>query len=127
MNAVWGVTKINLRKWDIGAHVLSSPLDRHGGFQSAEVRLAAAVFEDALRCVTRNIDRRSGPRWQEFVDACDWIWNDRRDWPFAFGNVCGLLALDPKAVRERLEELLAQHTHQANQPTHVKRVVPRGR
>src|SRR5215471_21855214 len=104
MNA-WRVTKINLRKGDIGALVPSSLLDRHAGFQSAEVRLAAAVFEDALRCVTRNVDRRSGPRWQEFVDACDWIWNERRDWPFAFGNVCGLLELDPKAVRERLEEL----------------------
>jgi hypothetical protein len=33
--------------------------------------------------------------------------DDRRDWPFAFLNVCDLLALDANAVRQSLRDQLA--------------------
>jgi hypothetical protein len=35
-------------------------------------------------------------------EAFEWIESDRRDWLFAFANVCDLLGIDTKAVRERL-------------------------
>jgi hypothetical protein len=73
-----------------------------------EVRLAAAVFEDALRCLRGNIDTPAGPRWRELTEACDWIWNEGRDSFFAFDNVCGLLGLNPTLVRRRLEKVVAR-------------------
>ena len=110
--------------WDAAAILPSQLLDRHTGSRPAELRLAVAVFEDAMRCLTRNVDRRSGARWQEFVDACDWIWDERRDWPFAFGNVCDLLALDPMAVRRRIEILVARQARKADRLALVKRAAP---
>jgi hypothetical protein len=35
-------------------------------------------------------------------EAFEWIASERRDWPFAFVNVCDLLGVDAKAVRKRL-------------------------
>lgn len=86
--------------------------------RSAEVRLAAAMFDDALRCVTRNVHSPAGVPWQGLVTACDWIWDERRDWPFAFANVCDLLGLDAEAVRCRLEKVVARRARRG------RRVVP---
>ncbi len=65
-----------------------------------ELRLVAAMLEDALQCVFRNAAVVSGPRRREFLEACDWLWNDSREWPFTFANVCDLLELDGAAVRQ---------------------------
>jgi hypothetical protein len=35
-------------------------------------------------------------------EASEWIASERREWPFAFVNVCDFLGVDAKAVRERL-------------------------
>ncbi len=89
--------------------------------RSAEVRLAAAMFDDALRCITRNASSPAGAPWQGLVTACDWIWDERRDWPFAFANVCDLLGLDAEAVRCRLEKVVARRARRGH------RTVPGGR
>jgi len=72
-----------------------------------EIRLVAAMLEDAIHCVLRNSDARRGPRWRDFIEAWDWLLDDGREWPFAFGNVCEILGLDASAVRERLWHLQA--------------------
>jgi hypothetical protein len=72
-----------------------------------EMRLVAAVLEDALLLVTRQAGVRRGRRRKDFLDAWNWLWNERRDWPFAFQNVCDLLALDASAVRRRVQRVLA--------------------
>jgi len=64
-----------------------------------EMRLVIAILEDALLCVTRNGGRRRG---REFVEACEWFRDERRDSPFAFRNVCDLLGLEATAVRQRI-------------------------
>ena len=71
-----------------------------------EMRLAAAVLEDAVNCIVSNIEARSRHRRQEFSKACQWIWEERPDWPFAFRNVCDVLGLNPTAVRERLQSVI---------------------
>ena len=78
-----------------------------------ELRLMAAVLENAIECLTRgNGGGTRGKHWRAFLDACDWVANERRDWPFAFANLCDFLGLDPTAVRESLEPLIAaQHSH----------------
>ncbi len=70
------------------------------------LELVAAMLEDALRCVLRNADARRGPKRRQFVEACNWFLDDRREWPFAFVNVCELLGIDATAVRQTLRPFL---------------------
>ena len=73
-----------------------------------EVRLVVAVFEDALQCVIKNAGARRGPRRRSFLEAREWFRDDSREWPFAFANVCDVLALDATAVREHVERLVGR-------------------
>ncbi len=73
---------------------------------SPELRLLAAVLEDALHRIVRNTGARRGPRWREFVEATEWLFDDQADWPFAFTNVCEALHLDVAAVRQRVRRML---------------------
>ncbi len=75
-----------------------------------EMRLLAAVLEDAVNCVVGNSDARTRQRRREFLKAYEWIWEDRSDWPFAFLNVCDVLGLDASAVRARLQSSIDGHT-----------------
>ena len=80
--------------------VLPSQLPLRGSYlNSPEMHLVAAIFEDAVHCVLRNVGIRRGRRWYEYLEARDWIMDDRRDWPFAFANVCELLTLE-EVLRE---------------------------
>jgi hypothetical protein len=91
--------------------VLPSQLPQRGGYlNSPEMHLVAAIFEDAVHCVLRIPGVRRGRRWYDYLEARDWIMDDRRDWPFAFANICELLTLDITAVRESLRDVLAD-TH----------------
>jgi hypothetical protein len=91
--------------------VLPAQLPVRGSYlNSPEMHLVAAIFEDAVHCVLRHTGVRRGRRWYEYLEARDWIMDDRRDWPFAFANVCELLTLDVTAVRESLRNVLAD-TH----------------
>jgi len=88
-----------------------------------EMRLAAAIFEDAWQSVAEAASDRRGRHGREFREARDWFLDDGRSWPFAFLNLCELLALDPNAVRQSLRDHLAaegQEEHPdapARQPT----------
>jgi len=64
-----------------------------------EISLIAAIFEDAVRCVRRG---GRGVTHQQSWEAFEWIASERRDWPFAFVNVCDFLGMDATAVRTRL-------------------------
>src|SRR5437867_5742668 len=64
-----------------------------------EVSLVAAIFEDAVRCAQR---ASSGVTHRQCSEAFEWLASERRDWPFAFVNVCDFLGVDAKAVRKRL-------------------------
>src|SRR5262249_27823505 len=92
------------------------PVQVSGGGEhakSGELRLVVALFEDALRCVVRNAHVRRGQRWRDFVQAHEWFKDDRRDWPFAFANVCEFLALDAGQVRGYVDRIVSR---QARQP-----------
>jgi len=64
-----------------------------------EISLVAAIFEDAVHCARR--DGRAVTHRQK-SEASEWIASERRDWPFAFVNVCDVLGMDAKVVRTRL-------------------------
>jgi len=84
----------------------SQLVPRSGHLPAPEMRLAAAVLEDAVNCIVSNTEARTRRRRQEFSKACKWIWEECSDWPFAFRNVCDLLGLNPTAVRERLQSVI---------------------
>ena len=86
--------------------------------RSPEMRLIAAMLEDAMLSITRQAGTRRGRRRREFLEAWNWLWNERRDWPFAFKNVCDFLALDASAVRRRVQCALAARA--AEQPRTAK-------
>lgn len=71
-----------------------------------EMRLVAALLDDAIECLVGNVDARGGARRCRFVEARDWLCDDTRGWPFAFANVCDLLNLDAARVRRRLEAIV---------------------
>lgn len=64
-----------------------------------EISLVAAIFEDAVRCIQR---ASRGVTHRQSSEAFEWIASERRDWPFAFVNVCDFLGVDANAVRKRL-------------------------
>jgi hypothetical protein len=77
----------------------SQPGGRMRGAARPELRLLVAVFEDAWSCL--------GSRHaKEFREACEWLLDDARDWPFSFVNVCEVLGLDANAVRLRLRAII---------------------
>lgn len=103
--------------------VLPSQLPFRGShLSSPEMHLVAAILEDAWHCVLRNLDARRGRRRHEFTDAHEWFFDDRRDWPFACANVCDLLMLDMRAVRDSLQEAIARR--KAGQPELETPVLP---
>ncbi len=106
-------SKIEESLWQPAVLLPSQAVHPAARQRCGEVRLVAAVFEDALQCVIKNARARRGPRRRNFVEARDWFRNDSREWPFAFANVCDLLALDANAVREHIERLV---DYQRRQP-----------
>jgi hypothetical protein len=82
------------------AIVCEANLLPHGRRMSTpEISLVAAIFEDAVRCVQLST---RGVTHQQSLEAFEWMASERRDWPFAFVNVCDLLGMDAAAVRTRL-------------------------
>jgi hypothetical protein len=71
-----------------------------------------AKFEDAWQSVVRTASDRRGRQRREFREASDWFLDEGRSWPFAFLNVCELLAFDPNAVRQALRDHLAAQGQQ---------------
>ena len=64
-----------------------------------QISLVAAIFEDAVRCLQR---ANGGVTHRQSLEAFEWMASERRDWPFAFVNVCDFLGVDPITVRARL-------------------------
>jgi hypothetical protein len=88
--------------------------------QRPEMRLATAIFEDAWQSVVRTASDRRGRQRREFREASDWFLDEGRSWPFAFLNVCELLAFDPNAVRQALRDHLAAQGQQER--NHVRTI-----
>ena len=64
-----------------------------------EISLLAAIFDDAVHCIRRD---GGGITHRQTSEALAWIASGRRDWPFAFANVCDFLGIDAEDVRTRL-------------------------
>jgi len=69
---------------------------------SPELELAQAILEEAISDLRnfRNAQRRD--RRRLYTDAYNWFVSNDRRWVFSFLNICELLGLSSRALRERL-------------------------
>ena len=68
-----------------------------------ELRLMAAVLEDAVATLTTDQRRCSGRQRRDFKEALQWISAaDEKEWVFSFANICDSLGLDPDFLRAGL-------------------------
>ncbi len=72
--------------------------------REAEEALMLAILEDAIDCFQKYSLARRGKGKTLFQDAAEWILDEGSDWLFSFENVCEVLGLNPKYVREGLLE-----------------------
>jgi hypothetical protein len=70
--------------------------------QAPEQRLMIAVLHDALDCVDKYRFATSARSRRLFHEAKQWFFADDIKWPYSFECICGVLDLDPNAVRQRL-------------------------
>ena len=75
---------------------------RWNGDTSGPRALMLAVLEDAVQCIEQGRRSRRFHARRLAADAVAWVRSDRRDWPFAFVNVCEVLGFDADAFRKRL-------------------------
>ncbi|HSV04879.1 MAG TPA: hypothetical protein VLI07_00110 [Candidatus Binatus sp.] len=61
-----------------------------------ELRLMAAVLEDAVHIL------RKRPRSRAGREAREWLTSRDASWPFAYERICEALNLDPESVRREL-------------------------
>ncbi|HVO24006.1 MAG TPA: hypothetical protein VMW56_10295 [Candidatus Margulisiibacteriota bacterium] len=96
--------------WEPATVLPSQVGDNHGRAHRPELYLVSAIFEDALHSVFHNVRARRGRKRREFLDACDWFWSEAHEWPFAFVNVCDLLGIEGRTVRDTIRAyIVAQH------------------
>ena len=70
--------------------------------QAPEQRLMIAVLHDALDCLEKYRYATGSHGRQLFHETEQWFLADETEWPFSFECICGVLDLDPNAVRQRL-------------------------
>ena len=105
--------------WSADVDVLASQQYREqwhgtGNFQS-EKKLMFAVLLDAIECFQKYATL-PGPYARRLFDSAeDWIFENNRDWPFSFVNVCEAMEIDPSYLRKGL---LEWKRRLAPQPTH---------
>ncbi len=79
-----------------------------------EIRLIAAVLEDAIDCYLKYCSAKTRRGKRIFTEAAQWIFNRDEDWLFGFNNICEMLKLDPDYIRRVLN---AQERLRLNKPS----------
>jgi hypothetical protein len=74
-----------------------------GPCKQPELRLMAAVLEDAISCLTVKALPATARQQKQFDDAWQWFAaEDDSEWIFAFKNICEALGIDPAYLRRGL-------------------------
>jgi len=67
-----------------------------------EKRLMIAILKDAVECLEKYRDARSGIGHIQYQNAIEWVEDTGTEWLFSFTNICDLLGFDPHYMREVL-------------------------
>ena len=73
--------------------VIDLPPPRPWQQRIGELRLMAAVLEDAIHVL------RKRPRSRAGREAREWLHSVDRSWPFSFERICEALSLEPEYIR----------------------------
>jgi hypothetical protein len=77
---------------------------RRREYQEPEKALLLAILEDAVGCYQKYCSAHDKTGTQRFRDAEHWIMEEKGDSFFSFVNVCELLGLDPRYLRQGLQQ-----------------------
>jgi hypothetical protein len=80
----------------LGEVVLDLPTRRRWTREIGELRLMAAVLEDAVTVV------RKRPRSRAGREAREWMASRDANWPFSYERICEALELDADTVRREV-------------------------
>ena len=80
----------------LGEVIMDVPASRPWRHQVGELRLMAAVLEDAINIL------RKRPRSRAGREAREWLHSRDMTWPFAFERICDALDLDAGSVRRQV-------------------------
>jgi hypothetical protein len=73
--------------------------------QAPEMRLIAAVLEDAISCYLKYYSSRTRRGKRICNEAAQWIFSHEDDWLFGFENICEMLKIDPDYIRGILRRI----------------------
>jgi hypothetical protein len=90
--------------------------------RTPELRLMAAVLEDAIRTFCRCSGSRGVRRQRLFRETADWFESSDVSWPFSFENICDALALEHGWVRRLLRRWQGAHTPSAHRLVKIPNV-----
>lgn len=82
--------------------------------REGEQALMLAILDDAIACFQKYLFAQNKKGKALFREAEDWILEENSDWIFSFENICEVLELDPKYVRQGL--MCWKETRLASQP-----------
>jgi hypothetical protein len=80
----------------LGEVIMDLPPSRPWRHHVGELRLMAAVLEDAVNIL------RKRPRSRAGREAREWLASRDTSWPFAFERICDALDLDADSVRRQV-------------------------
>jgi hypothetical protein len=96
--------------------------------RTPEIRLIAAVLEDAVDCYLKYCSARTRRGKRIFTEAAQWIFDRDEDWLFGFDNICEMLKLDPdyirRVLRQNAQELLGTNKPSGHQPPQDSPAIP---
>ena len=74
-----------------------------------ELRLMAAILQDAVETLTTDPRRCTNQRRRDFANALDWIArSEENEWLFSFASICESLGIDPVHLRQGLLRKIAE-------------------
>lgn len=71
-------------------------------WRDPEVRLMAAVLEDAIHCYVKYLPAVSRKGRRLFSEVNEWFFSPDDGWLFSFENVCGTIGVDAGYIRRGL-------------------------
>ena len=96
------------------ADLVQRPSDR-----SPELRLMAAVLEDAVRTFCRCAGVRGVRNGRLFRETAEWFESSDLSWPYAFENVCDALGIEAAWLRRLLDDWYRIRTASGQRPARI--------
>ncbi len=90
--------------------------------RTPELRLMAAVLEDAIRTFCRCAGSRGVRNQRLFRETAEWFDSSDASWPFGFENICDALGLEPDWIRGLLRRWVSTEAASARRPVKIASV-----